>query len=239
MATAAGDAAEQIDDEGQDVLTPTEAPVVPGVRTKKSQRSDEDVILAGIEERGQQSIALQERMLNMLKPSTVTERTTYADWSKSVMEDLDVTLWRRFQMEHSQMLYKYLELNDEIKARQVTQHPQPYQAPSQPYPYQPQYQSNSSSAMWQPAPQYWPATVQPGTSVWGSQSAEWVQNQTQPPQLTTLQPMKRQTATTTATSSTPQTSFNYSIPDVNASDITPFSTSFIERVTGMDKNDQE
>ena len=97
-------------------LTPKAGCCTSETPIKKS--AEENRIMAGIEEMGQQSIVIQEKMLDMLKPTKkVTERTTYADWAKSVMEDLNHSLWRRFQMEHTQLLYKYLEVNDDLKAR--------------------------------------------------------------------------------------------------------------------------
>ena len=37
------------------------------------------------------------------------------------MEDLDHSLWRRFQMEHTQVLCEYLEMNHDLKARSAAQ----------------------------------------------------------------------------------------------------------------------
>ena len=45
-----------------------------------------------------------------------TERVAYAEWTKSVMCDLDPSLWRHFQLEHSQLLYRYLGMNDDIRS---------------------------------------------------------------------------------------------------------------------------
>ena len=215
--------------------------------------------MAGIEERGQQSIVIQEKMLDMLKPAQkVTERTTYANWAKSVMEDLDHSLWRRFQMEHTQLLYKYLEMNDDLKAQSAAQQSshapsQQYQAPSQQH-QDPCHQYPSPSPSRKPAGQCWPATVQPGGSVWGSQSAEWMKNLTLPPQLTALQLPRpspnttRWAPTATATSVTTSTplpssqalSLNLSsISQVITGDYSSMSTSFMERLTNRDANNEQ
>ena len=107
---AFGDAAERGDDDVLEAvtltLTPTggcctsETPIKLDVRPKTSSAktsSEEDRKMAGIEERGKQSIVIQEKMLDMLKPAQkVTERTTYADCAKAVMEDFDHSLRRRF-----------------------------------------------------------------------------------------------------------------------------------------------
>ena len=166
----------------------SEAPIILDVRPKKTSKNvsaEEDRVLAGIMERGQQSLGLQQQMIDMIKPPVrITERTTYADWTKSVMEELDHSLWRRFQIEHSQLLYRYLGMSDTIKSLPVAQRTDvvAQQAPSQQFRVQSQAHSPSpstSSAMWQPSPQYWPDNVQPNTSVWRSQSEEWVQRQIQ------------------------------------------------------------
>ena len=184
---------------------PEKAQVILDVRPKRPNRvssSEEDRILSSIDARGQQSMLIQEKMLDMIKPQNVTERTAYADWAKSVMVDLHQSLWRRFQMEHSQLL----ERSDEVKTQSAGhQSSSGGMAPAQQYQEAPpaatsqqgqQYQTNqyqqyqapsSSSSIWQPHPQYWPTNVQQGTSVWGSQSQEWVQAQMQ--QGHQLQPM--------------------------------------------------
>ncbi len=135
-----GDTGEAGDDDGEEVQPPTawipDVPVILDVRPKKSI-AEEDRMLFGITERGQQSFELQQKMLEMLNPPVrVTERTTYADWTKSVMEDLDPSLWRRFQVEHSKLLYRYLGMNDDIKqsaaaAQQAGMVQQQFQAPSE------------------------------------------------------------------------------------------------------------
>ena len=276
-AAAFGDAAEGSYDDVLETVTPTqsltptagcctsETPIILDVRPKRSsakKSAEEDRIMAGIEERGKQSIVIQEKMLDMLKPAQkVTERTTYADWVKSVMEDLDHSLWRRFQMEHTQLLYKYLEMNDDLKAHSEAQQSslapsQQYQAHSQQY-QDPCHQYPSPSSSWKPTGQCWPATVQPGGSVWGSQSAEWMKNLTLPPQLTALQLPRpspnttRWAPTATATSATSLTTRNplpssqalslnlSSMSQVVTGDYSSMSTSFMERLTNRDANNEQ
>lgn len=59
---------------------------------------------------------LQEKLIDMIKPTVrPTERSTYGDWAKSVMEDLDSSMWRYFQQEHSQVLYRFLDMNDRVR----------------------------------------------------------------------------------------------------------------------------
>lgn len=253
-AEEAGDAP---DNDGQEVqlltMGTSDSPIILDVLPKKStikSTAEEDRVLVGITERGQKSLELQQKMLEMLKPPirNVTERTTYSDWTKYVMEDLDPALWRRFQLEHSQLLHKYLGMNDDRKSAATVQHADVVQQQFQTAPQSQQYQAPSpSSAMWQPPPQYWPGNVQPATSVWGSQSAEWVHRQT--PELTLLQPRLSRTmtshenplASSTGTNNTPEAgecSFNIrGILGTESGDITPFNRSFIERITSTESTD--
>lgn len=138
-------------------------------RSSSRSTAEEEKLLSALDERGRQSLQLQEKLLQMVKPAApVSERATFGDWAKAVMADLDPSLWRQFQQEQSQLLYKYLELNDKIK----TQHTQ----------------QSSQCAQWQPPPQNWPTNVET-TSVWNSMNTSWVQAQMQyEPTLTTLQP---------------------------------------------------
>ena len=166
-----------------------ERPVVLDVRPKRSlfrATAEEEKLLSTLDERGRQSIQLQEKLLEMIKPAArPSERATYGEWAKTVMEDLDPSLWRQFQQEQSKLL---LDLNDRVRSQppQQWQRPQPQQQQWQPDQQQPG--SSQQSSQWQPPPQNWPTTVQP-TSVWNSMSSTWVQAQMQPePSLTTLQP---------------------------------------------------
>ncbi|KAH3805227.1 hypothetical protein DPMN_133524 [Dreissena polymorpha] len=53
----------------------------------------------------------------MVKPSSApSERDTFGDWVKSVMVDLAPSLWRKFQQEQTSLLYKYLDLNDQLRS---------------------------------------------------------------------------------------------------------------------------
>ena len=112
--------------------------------------AEEERVLAGLEERGVQSVKLQEKLLDMLKPPVrVTERSAYSVWAKSVMEELDPSLWRQ---EHSQLLYIYLYINDKVRAQGPQQLQQPsttqQQYTQQQYPSstQQQYPSATQSA---------------------------------------------------------------------------------------------
>jgi hypothetical protein len=246
----ADDGGESHDDDEMQATTPstqesTERPVILDVRPKRSSAratADEERLLTTLEERGRQSMQLQEKLIELIKPTArPTERSTYGDWAKSVMEDLDVSLWRQFQQDHSQLLYKYLAMHDRVVMGAQSQSQYRAQPPQQqqwqPNPAQQQQQlinqqTGSSQTQecpqWQPPPQTWPVSVQ-STSVWNSQSANWVQSQMAPETtLTTLQPMTRSTPTNTS-SSVPRTSATWMNEDVGGlSGI--LSTSFIDEI---------
>ncbi|OWF34942.1 hypothetical protein KP79_PYT23531 [Mizuhopecten yessoensis] len=137
-------------------------------------------------------------MLDIIKPAArPSERATYGDWAKSVMEDLDPSLWRQFQQELSQLLYKYLDLHDKVRSQPLQPQQQTWQPDQQQHCSS---QQSSQSSQWQPPPQNWPTTVQT-TSVWDSMSSTWVQAQMHPePSLTTLQPRSRSNPQNPATS---------------------------------------
>ena len=55
--------------------------------------------------------AFQAKVLEMMAPPKVTERTAFADWAKKVMVSL---LWLKFQKQCSNMLYPYQEQISEL-----------------------------------------------------------------------------------------------------------------------------
>lgn len=219
---------EDVNDDQSQEPTETETETTSGQRleplSRKSSASstqkaiqEEERLLSNIATRGEQSIAFQTKVLEMLAPPKATERTAYADWAKEVMVSLHPSLWLKFQRECSNLLYTYQEKSEELLHPVAQQQYYPaqqlqYSAQQQ---QQQQYQAytstssgTSSSAMWQPPPKQWPATVQQNISVWGSQNPVWVQGQ-----MTELQPMTT-ASSARATTSTPnqseQPSFNLS-----------------------------
>ena len=119
--------------------------------SNKKASQNEERLLSDIATKGEQSIALQSKVLEMLAPPKATERSTYADWAKEVMIGLHPSLWLQFQRECSNLLYTYQEKSGELL------HPvaQQQQYPAEQHPQQ-QYQAYSStpsrtlssSAMW-------------------------------------------------------------------------------------------
>jgi hypothetical protein len=232
-----------------------ERPVVLDVRPKRSSSrttAEEERLLSTMDERGRQSIQLQEQMLKMMKPAArPSERATYGEWAKTVMEDLDPSLWRQFQQEQSQLLYKYLDLNDRVRPRADQQWQQQQWQPDQqqqlgssqrPQPNQQQWPpdqqqpgSSQQPSQWQPPPQNWPTTVQP-TSVWDSMNATWVQAQMQnEPSLTTLQPRSTPQSTPQHRATSAAEPTVTSAQDADVSTLSGiFSDSFYETIRGPD-----
>lgn len=212
-----------------------ERPVVLDVRPKRSSSrttAEEERLLSTMDERGRQSIQLQEQMLKMMKPAArPSERATYGEWAKTVMEDLDPSLWRQFQQEQSQLLYKYLDLNDRVRPRADQQWQQQQWQPDQ----QQQPGSSQQPSQWQPPPQNWPTTVQP-TSVWDSMNATWVQAQMQnEPSLTTLQPRSTPQSTPQHRATSAAEPTVTSAQDADVSTLSGiFSDSFYETIRGPD-----
>ncbi|KAH3883026.1 hypothetical protein DPMN_006974 [Dreissena polymorpha] len=82
-------------------------------------------------------------------PSAPSGRDTFGDWVKSVMVDLSPSLWRQYQQEQTSLLYKYLDLNDQVRS----QMPQPQQQ-------QPWGTTLPPQQQWQPGQQT-PSSQQP------------------------------------------------------------------------------
>ena len=135
-------------------------------RSAARAQTDDDKLLATLEERGRQSMELQNKLINLIKPEKpANEREAYGDWAKSVMVGLHPTLWRQFQAEQSVLLARYLDFDDRARGTEAQQLSQ---------------QKSQCDPQWQPAPQNWPQTVANPTSVWNSRSTSWVQKAMNP-----------------------------------------------------------
>ncbi|KAH3844444.1 hypothetical protein DPMN_086702 [Dreissena polymorpha] len=167
-------------------ITNADQPTILDAKLKQSRVSQEkERLLNTLDERGCQSIKVQEKFLEMVKPpSAPSERDTFGDWVKSVMVDLGPSLWRQFQQEQTSLLYKYLDLNDQVCSQMLQ--PQQQQLLGTPQPphqqWQPGQQTQSSQQPhWQRFPDNWSTTM----------SATMVQGKPQnEPVLTTLQPLQ-------------------------------------------------
>ncbi|CAC5411106.1 unnamed protein product [Mytilus coruscus] len=104
----------------------------------------EDVLLAGIEDRSNKMMVLQQQVLERLRPvSSDRERDACVDWIRTVITEIDHVVWRRCQQDISNTHYRYIAENDQIKRAQsvptpviqpqLRQQMQPLQAPFSSY----------------------------------------------------------------------------------------------------------
>ncbi|KAH3771871.1 hypothetical protein DPMN_173200 [Dreissena polymorpha] len=149
-------------------------------------------------------------------PSAPSERDTFGDWVKSVMVVLGPSLWRQFQLEQTSLLYKYLELNDQVRSQTPQpQQQQPWGIPQPPHQqWQPGQQTQSSQQPhWQRFQENWSTTV----------SATMVQDKPQnEPALTTLKQLQ------STPKNPPQNICAASPPNEDTSLSGCFSNSFME-----------
>ncbi|XP_041354914.1 uncharacterized protein LOC121372581 [Gigantopelta aegis] len=94
----------------------------PRSRQKQISTEAEAALLARLEEHSQQMIALQQQIMDRLKPSADREREAFVDWMRSVILDLDHSIWRRCQLDISQILYRYIGENDQLKILAALSH---------------------------------------------------------------------------------------------------------------------
>ena len=156
-------------------------------RNNNQMTATEDALLAGIEEDSQQMIALNQQVLDQLKPRAGGERDAFVDWLRSVIHEFDHGLWRRCQQELSNTLYTYIRENDQLKRHQTgpaatipltSESTQPQQFH--------QGSTQACSSIWQPPPSQWPNQPTSNVSVWHSQDASWVAQQIPQQQQQTL-----------------------------------------------------
>ena len=184
-ATLTYDAKDDLTEELTDTDSVTDArrPLEPLPRRPSAKKAvlEEERLLGSIAAREEQTRAFQSKILDMLAPSKATERTRYADWAKEVMVSLHPSLWLKFQRECTNLLYTYLEKTEEL-LNPVSQRLPPeqplYSAQQQTqYPFNPSSGASSTSAMWLPSIQPWPAAVQHNIPLWGSHNSALIQGQ--------------------------------------------------------------
>nr|XP_054768855.1 uncharacterized protein LOC129276502 [Lytechinus pictus] len=84
--------------------------------------ADGEAKTGGVAQRYEQFVQMQERVLmTMLQPRAVNERSAFGDWLKAVIEGFDRSVWREFQMECSQLVYKYQCRNDQVLSSNPSQ----------------------------------------------------------------------------------------------------------------------
>ena len=151
-------------------------------RDKRSSTAEDDAILSSLEERSQQFLTIQKQLLDRLRPEGDTERDAFMDWLRSAVHNLEHSLWRRCQRELLDVMYRYIVENDALRNKKQSSGQPAAGSSSQPGVFSHTIPSGSycqaqPNQAWQPGPQYWPATVQNPTSVWGSMDSSWVQQQ--------------------------------------------------------------
>ncbi|CAC5363440.1 unnamed protein product [Mytilus coruscus] len=149
----------------------------------------EDVLLVGIEDHSNKMMALQQQVLERLRPvSSDREQDAFVDWIRTVITELDHVIWR-------QCLYRYITENDQIKRAQSVPTPviQPQLRQQMQHLQEP---SSSYSTSWQPPSSQWHAQPSSNVSVWQSQDVNWVHNSFPQPQqnMSQLQPIRSSSA---------------------------------------------
>ena len=161
---------------------------------RKARKETDDALLAGIEERGKNMMAFQQKMLEHLKPSSSDhERDAFVDWIRTVVNELEHNLWRRCQQDISSTLYRYIGENDKVKQQQSqVAIAQPIQFPHRPQfqPLQASSPSVCSSTSWQPPPSQWPTQLTSNVSPWQSQDPNWLSQQLIQSRQQTLTPLQ-------------------------------------------------
>lgn len=108
-------AASSVEDVNYELEKPPEAETtfrqrlepLPSVSNNKKAIQEEKRLLSNIANRGEQSMAFQTKVLEMLAPQKTTERTANADWTREVMVNLHPSLWLKFHRECTNLLYTY------------------------------------------------------------------------------------------------------------------------------------
>lgn len=130
---------------------------------------------------------LQQQLLQGITPTGDKERLGFTEWIRSTVLSLNHNLWRRCQRDMTDLLYRYIEMNDAAKessdgsstastafphpGHAATGHAAPPNVNTEPY------QPPPGQQMWQPPPHQWPAQVSNPTSVWGTMEPQWMQQQ--------------------------------------------------------------
>jgi len=130
------------------------------------------------------------------------QKDTFADFMKEVTYTFPLAMWLRFQSEVSSLMQKYqYELHQESSMQTRQQQQNEFHRPCSPARIPGPGTQHYPSMGWQPHPSQWPAQVNRPTSVWGSQEANWVQQQYQeqsqftPPTYSASTPLRRASST--------------------------------------------
>lgn len=118
--------------------------ITPRARAQR-QAEMEEAALESIQQRGEQLISLQKQMVEQMKPSGDREREAFVEWIRTVILDLEHSLWRRFQHRISNLTYQFIAENDKIKTT-------PASSSQGRQPFQPNSMSQASSSQWPDQP---------------------------------------------------------------------------------------
>ena len=189
---------------------------------------------------------MQKRLLDHIRPESDGERDAFSEWLRSALRNLEHSLWRRCQRELSDVMYRFIVENDNLRTKTKAPCQSLSGPPSQSGNYgqitSANFCQNQSNQTWQPGPQYWPASVQNPTSVWGSMDSSWVQQQFPGTQFTS-QPRNQPSESTTQFSSTSnQLQRAQSAPPTTQFNSTPASSqmhfsSIFRDIQGLDDQD--
>ena len=133
---------------------------------------------------------LQRQLLNKLSKTEKSpgqrQKDTFAEFMKEVTYTFPPAMWLKFQSEVNSLMQKYqYELHQESSMQTQRQQQDEFHRPYSPNRVTGPGSQQYPSMGWQPHPSQWPPQVYRPTSVWGSQEANWVQQQYQDqPQFT-------------------------------------------------------
>lgn len=173
--------ADSMDDQSSVCSDRSRASTTPTCTTRKLIRNskkstDDEALISSLEERSEQFLSMQKQLLSQIRPSGDKDRDSFIDWLRTEMHNLEHNLWRRCQRDLSDVMYRYIAENDTLQSRKQSTCIVSEVSPNQPSSSSMSF-SHRPTQGWQPAPHFWPSSIQNPTSVWGSMDSTWVQQQ--------------------------------------------------------------
>ncbi|XP_034020470.1 uncharacterized protein LOC117505047 [Thalassophryne amazonica] len=162
----------------------TTTPHVQPANLSHGRRGDEQDmrLLASLQDQVTQLMAMQQQLLQRMRPEGNRERLGFVEWVRSTLVSLEHDCWRRCQKDMIRMLMSYIDENDTIRRSACASAPSDAPAPPAssanscyPGPSHAPDGQPPAQQMWQPQPHQWPAQIQNPTSVFGSMEASWMQ----------------------------------------------------------------
>ena len=231
-----GDTQTEPEDVAHESDSPFDVPVPLATHTPTPSSSRSKSVESSTSASQNQLISLHQELINRLKrPQPIAERDSFADWIRTALHGLDGPLFRKCQVEVTQVLHRYQEMQEQSNQRQQCTSAAPSVAP-QPSSASSRFSSDAPCAgrAWQPHPSQWPDRVNNPVSVWNSQDSGWVQQQAQQPQQSQPQQSQgHQASHQDVVSSTPQATGDNSMPSLpswNISGLSSVSSRTLDRV---------